>query len=109
MNIRLPKIFKRISSKRSRPLLIYSGVLWTASIALLMIFAAGLLLFDGYIFLFRIQLSAAATAIEEETLKKGLDTVLFDNVRGLLGKRADALYRSGEGLLTRNPFSDARP
>lgn len=97
---------RKIVVKHSLPrqsLLARGDIFWYGSIAVIIVLLVVAVAFDAYIFFFKAQATASVEAVvDTDNLK--FDKGLLDELRIMIQKRTDTLWRSGDGMPERNPF-----
>ena len=103
----LKKIFqKKPADKRARAVLIERArIIWEWTIIGLVFLAIGIILFDGYIFVYKVidleDVSAFPTGSGDV---QKIDDTLFREIKSTITKRAELFSGAGADFPARNPF-----
>lgn len=85
-------------------------MVWRGTIAGLAFLAVGAILFDGYIFVYRVlDLEDRSSQIDESEQVQKINNALFNEIKSVMRARAEVLTNSGANLPQRNPFLETTP
>src|SRR5262245_36734022 len=97
--------FKKTKPTSSDVLIKNASFIWRGSIFFLILLAVGVILFDGYIFLFRVQeLEEQSKDVSAEVQVAGLSKSLLETAREHLRQRKDLFDNASSTVPDKNPF-----